>query len=266
MRSTIVSKRKELITICLSTDRVSVLSGASGRSKTTSQLEAASKLPWYRGVTCKDIKDITPTVLILLGMFYWAFKKNNFYCNSTHDKYNWENRKGKLELFGEDCCSTTFEAALLPSVRERQLCFLAAAFKIPKSGKQSKVSFYSLFSKQSPNPNSQLFLYLAGPLSDFNLFVLFHAVRLLGSGEYHRNSNSKRQAEIAHITLLRAFSDSSSANDFISIDFWLLHFWFKYKCTFIYSHTFLWQKSARWNGQNLADTVHGVICFAWRTH
>jgi len=48
-------------------DRVSVLSGASGRSKTTSQLEAAAKLPWYRGVTCKDIKDITPTVLILIG-------------------------------------------------------------------------------------------------------------------------------------------------------------------------------------------------------
>ena len=48
-------------------DRVSVLSGASGRSKTTSQLEAAKNLPWYRGVTCKDIKDITPTVLILIG-------------------------------------------------------------------------------------------------------------------------------------------------------------------------------------------------------
>lgn len=48
-------------------DRVSVLSGASGRSKTTSQLEAAAKLPWYRGVTCKDIKDITPTVVILIG-------------------------------------------------------------------------------------------------------------------------------------------------------------------------------------------------------
>ena len=78
-----------------------------------------------------------------------------------------------MEFFGEDCCSTTFEAALLPSVRERQLCFLAAAFKIPKSGKQSKVSFYSLFSKQSPKPNSQLFLYLAGPLSDFNLSTIF---------------------------------------------------------------------------------------------
>ena len=48
-------------------DRVSVLSGASGRSKTTSQLEAISKLPWYRGVTWKDVKDITPTVLILIG-------------------------------------------------------------------------------------------------------------------------------------------------------------------------------------------------------
>jgi len=51
----------------LTADRVSVMSGASGRSKTTSQLEAAAKLPWYRGVTCKDIKDIMPTVLILLG-------------------------------------------------------------------------------------------------------------------------------------------------------------------------------------------------------
>jgi len=47
-------------------DRVSVLSGASGRSKTTSQIEAA-KLPWYRGVTCKDVRDIMPTVLILIG-------------------------------------------------------------------------------------------------------------------------------------------------------------------------------------------------------
>ncbi len=48
-------------------DRVSVLSGASGRSKTTSQLALEAKLPWYRGITCKDIKDITPTVLILIG-------------------------------------------------------------------------------------------------------------------------------------------------------------------------------------------------------
>lgn len=51
----------------LTADRVSVMSGASGRSKTTSQLEAAAKLPWYRGVTCKDIRDIMPTVLILIG-------------------------------------------------------------------------------------------------------------------------------------------------------------------------------------------------------
>lgn len=48
-------------------DRVSVLSGASGRSKTTSQIEAAAKLPWYRGVTCKDVRAIMPTVLILIG-------------------------------------------------------------------------------------------------------------------------------------------------------------------------------------------------------
>ncbi len=48
-------------------DRVSIFSGESKRSMTTSQLEARDKLPWYRGVTCKDIKDITPTVLILIG-------------------------------------------------------------------------------------------------------------------------------------------------------------------------------------------------------
>ena len=44
-----------------------MLSGGSERSKTTSQLEAAAKLPWYRGVTCKDLKAITPTVLILIA-------------------------------------------------------------------------------------------------------------------------------------------------------------------------------------------------------
>ena len=48
-------------------DGVSVLSGHSDRSKTTSQLEADAKLPWYRGLTCKDLKDIMPTFLILLG-------------------------------------------------------------------------------------------------------------------------------------------------------------------------------------------------------
>lgn len=39
----------------------------SARSKTTSQLEEEAKMPWYRGVTCKDIRAITPTLLILLG-------------------------------------------------------------------------------------------------------------------------------------------------------------------------------------------------------
>ena len=48
-------------------DRVSIMSGDSGRSKNTSQLEAAAKLPWYRSVTCKDVRDIMPTVLILIG-------------------------------------------------------------------------------------------------------------------------------------------------------------------------------------------------------
>ena len=48
-------------------DGLSVLSGKSDGSKTTSQLEAAKNLPWYRGVTCKDLKDIMPTFLILVG-------------------------------------------------------------------------------------------------------------------------------------------------------------------------------------------------------
>ena len=48
-------------------DGVSVVSGHSDRSKTTSQLEAAAKLPWYRNITCKDLRDIMPTFLILVG-------------------------------------------------------------------------------------------------------------------------------------------------------------------------------------------------------
>ena len=58
----------------------------------------------------------------------------------------------------------------MPITGESQLYLLAAAFKFPKSGKQSKVSFCSLFSKQNPLPNSQIFSYLLGSLSDFNLF------------------------------------------------------------------------------------------------
>merc|ERR1711874_15958 len=49
----------------MSVDRVSVVSGASGKSKTISQLEV--KLPWYKDITCKDIRDIMPTLLILFG-------------------------------------------------------------------------------------------------------------------------------------------------------------------------------------------------------
>ncbi len=52
-----------------SDDRVSVLSGVSGRSRSAS--EAAAKrelqdLPWYKGLTWKDFKDILPTCLILI--------------------------------------------------------------------------------------------------------------------------------------------------------------------------------------------------------
>ncbi len=54
-------------------DRLSVLSRTgSVRSKTNSQLEAtasAEKLPWYKGITFKDIRDIMPTLLILIGGF-----------------------------------------------------------------------------------------------------------------------------------------------------------------------------------------------------
>lgn len=43
-------------------------------SKTTAELEALAKLPWYKGVTFKDIKAITPTLLILLvGLLIMIF-------------------------------------------------------------------------------------------------------------------------------------------------------------------------------------------------
>ena len=48
----------------------------------------------------------------------------------------WENLKGKLEIFEEACCSTTFEAAALVQYWGETANLLAAAFEIPKSGKQ----------------------------------------------------------------------------------------------------------------------------------
>lgn len=63
-------------------DRQSLKSGAEGsaRSRTASQIEAdeaeriRKELPWYRGVTCKDVKDIMPTVIILLvGLLIMIF-------------------------------------------------------------------------------------------------------------------------------------------------------------------------------------------------
>ena len=48
----------------------------------------------------------------------------------------WENQKGKLEIFEEACCSTTFEAAALAQYWGETANLLAAAFEIPKSGKQ----------------------------------------------------------------------------------------------------------------------------------
>ena len=55
-------------------DQISVLSGMSGRSKmgtAASQLDLQKseleKLPWYKGITCKDVRDIAPTLLILIG-------------------------------------------------------------------------------------------------------------------------------------------------------------------------------------------------------
>eukprot|EP00090_Calanus_glacialis_P026569 TRINITY_DN41803_c0_g1_i1.p1 TRINITY_DN41803_c0_g1~~TRINITY_DN41803_c0_g1_i1.p1 ORF type:complete len:123 (-),score=45.50 TRINITY_DN41803_c0_g1_i1:83-451(-) len=43
---------------------ISLSSGQSRTSRGTAQIEV--KLPWYMGVTCKDVKDILPTLLILL--------------------------------------------------------------------------------------------------------------------------------------------------------------------------------------------------------
>ncbi len=46
-------------------DRVSVLSGVSGRSRSASET-AKAELPWYKGLTWKDFKAILPTFLILV--------------------------------------------------------------------------------------------------------------------------------------------------------------------------------------------------------
>ena len=48
----------------------------------------------------------------------------------------WENQKGKLEIFEEACCSTTFEAAALAQYWGETAISSCCCFEIPKSGKQ----------------------------------------------------------------------------------------------------------------------------------
>ena len=74
--------------------------------------------------------------------------------------------------------STTFEAAALARW-ERLLYLLAAAFKITKSGKQSKISFYSLLSKQKLKSQQSTILILSGSYFDFKLFEQQDHERLL---------------------------------------------------------------------------------------
>ena len=79
-------------------------------------------------------------------------------------------KKGSWNFFGKLVVQPVLRQLLLPLIGERQLYLLAAAFESPKSRKQSKVSYCSLFSRQNPLPNSKIFSYLLGSLSDFNLF------------------------------------------------------------------------------------------------
>ena len=69
-------------------------------------------------------------------------------------------KRGSWDVLEKIVVQPFLRQLLLPSVRKGQLYLLAAAFKIPKSGKQPKVSFCSFFQNKAKKPNSQLFLYL----------------------------------------------------------------------------------------------------------
>ena len=68
------------LSFIMQTDRLSANSRAGSLfAPTDDDGEAAAErarkeLPWYRGVTCKDVKDIMPTVIILLvGLLIMIF-------------------------------------------------------------------------------------------------------------------------------------------------------------------------------------------------
>ena len=85
----------------------------------------------------------------------------------------WENQKGKLEIFGEGCCSTTFEAAALAQYWGETAISSCCSFWNSQKLKTIKGSFFHLVFKTKPiTQQSNIFILIAAPLSDFNLFDL----------------------------------------------------------------------------------------------
>ena len=82
----------------------------------------------------------------------------------------WENQKGKLEIFGEACCSTTFEAAALAQYWGETAISSCCCFWNSQKWKTIKGFFLQFVFKTKSIPNSQIFLHLVASLSEFNLF------------------------------------------------------------------------------------------------
>ena len=65
----------------------------------------------------------------------------------------WENQEGKLEFFGEDCCSTTFETALWPRDGTLVGYILSKRYKKVSPHRKSPNLLYNLLKeKNKPSP------------------------------------------------------------------------------------------------------------------
>ena len=94
------------------------------------------------------------------------------------------------------------------------LIFVDVIYGCPQSGKQSKVSFGSLFSKQIELPNSQMFLYWLGSLSDFNLFgTLFRPCLSLSTSVCMKSNRKSKTLQLGIAINLLTFSYSHASLD-----------------------------------------------------
>ena len=104
--------------------------------------------------------------------------------------------KGEVAIFGEDCCSTTFEAALMASVRERQqLSLVAAAYKTTKG------FFLQFVFKTKPKTQQSTISIPSGSSFTFQPFLVISHKMNIKPQFFKKDFKQHGKACVFHLTL-----------------------------------------------------------------